>query len=238
MGAVHGCYLKYVGLSLTSWAVASLVYGSPTDITRRDLTNSTGFGVGVGNNEPPLWRFLCGTALYYSASINGFIAVLFKARRFAWLLGKDSKRGTIPFWSYCIFAPFHVPTVLYTFVHCRQMKKKGIPFASEVCSGWYIGGRYSNLLRKHWSCVIDLTVEFPELCWSQTETYYHVPLWDGNPPSIEWIEAAARVATANKEKGKVLVHCAHGVGRSTTVMCACLVKAGEFKTWEEAFEAW
>ena len=34
-----------------------------------------------------------------------------------------------------------------------------------------------------------------------------------------------------------MVHCAHGRGRSTCVMVACLVRAGLFTSWPEAFEA-
>merc|ERR1711957_740274 len=37
--------------------------------------------------------------------------------------------------------------------------------------------------------------------------------------------------------GDGLVHCAHGRGRSTTVMCACLVKFGLYPNWEAALEA-
>jgi len=230
MGAVHGCYLKYVGLSLTSWALASLIHPAP-DLTRRALDVT-------GDIQP--WRLAGATALYYSCLVNGVIAVLFRSRRFTRIIGKDSERGTIPLWSYCIFAPFHIPTMLYTYVHVKQMVKKGIPVASEVVKGWWIGGRYSHLLERKWSCVVDLTVEFPELCRAQTESYVHVPLWDGNPPTPELLEHAASTAAAALKKGGsgVLVHCAHGVGRSTTVMCACLVRVGKFSTWEEAFEAW
>ena len=55
-----------------------------------------------------------------------------------------------------------------------------------------------------------------------------------NPP--EKIEEAATFAVEARKKGDVLVHCAHGRGRSTTLMCAALVKAGLFATWEDAFE--
>ena len=37
-------------------------------------------------------------------------------------------------------------------------------------------------------------------------------------------------------RGLVNVHCAHGRGRSTTVLAACLVRAGRASTWEEAFK--
>jgi len=32
------------------------------------------------------------------------------------------------------------------------------------------------------------------------------------------------------------VHCAHGRGRSTTAMCAALVRAGVCRDWRSAFE--
>jgi len=231
MGAVHGCYLKYVGVSLTSWALASLLHPAP-DLARRAL-DATG--------DAPPWRLAGATALYYSCLVNGLIAVLFKSRRGTGIIGKDSEKGTIPLWSYCIFAPFHLPTMLYTYVHAQQMARKGIPVASEVVPGWWIGGRYGHLLGRRWSCVVDLTVEFPERCRAHAAAYVHVPLWDGNPPTPEQLEhAASAAAAALKQGGRdggVLVHCAHGVGRSTTVMCACLVRVGKFSTWEEAFEA-
>lgn len=35
----------------------------------------------------------------------------------------------------------------------------------------------------------------------------------------------------------VYVHCAHGHGRSVGVLCACLVMAGHFATYQEALAA-
>jgi len=84
-----------------------------------------------------------------------------------------------------------------------------------------------------------LTVEFPESTINRTTAYLSVPTWDGVPASPALLDAGAEFALAAKEthpNGNILVHCAHGRGRSTTMMCACLVKAGLYPNWEEAFE--
>ena len=54
------------------------------------------------------------------------------------------------------------------------------------------------------------------------------------PPPPEKIELAAQAAARCIKEGAVMVHCAHGRGRSTTVMVACLVRAGLHADWEEA----
>jgi len=121
MGAVNGCYMKYVAVSSLSLAVASLIQ-SPPEFTSLALDATS-------------VRLAAAVTMYYSCLVNGLIAVLFKSRRFTGIIGKDSRKGTIPRWSYCVFAPFHIPTMLYTSVHAKQMVKKGIPVASEVVKG-------------------------------------------------------------------------------------------------------
>ena len=85
--------------------------------------------------------------------------------------------------------------------------------------------------------IIDLTAEFPELCINRTRHYLNVPCWDGQPPSPLDIDRAAKLCASRHLEGDVLVHCAHGKGRSTCVLCACLVRAGLFSTWRDAFDA-
>lgn len=194
-----------------------------------------------------------GPALYlgYSFVLNGVIALLFKLETGMGIIGKDPTTGSIPTWSYILFAPFHIPTLLYTHIHTLKgtykvegkpgeaPKKEKVPVASMVQPGWYVGGCYAHQLNKEWTCVIDLTVEFPESCIETTKEYLSVPTWDGIPASPDQLEDAANFAVEARKKhggGDVLVHCAHGRGRSTTMMCACLVKEGLFKNWEEAFE--
>jgi hypothetical protein len=109
-----------------------------------------------------------------------------------------------------------------------------VPVATEVQPGWYVGGCYGHLLNKTWGGIIDLTVEFPES--SVGKHYVNAPTWDGVPLSPAQLESVGNFAVSARQHGDVLVHCAHGRGRSTTVMCVCLVKAGLYENWKDAFE--
>lgn len=242
MGAVHGVYLKYVGLSVLSYAgYALLMSGADAAVIAEDATMLAAMA------SLPFSTAISAAIMGYSALINGAIAIMFKLKRGMSVIGKNDKNGTIPLWSYIVFFPFHLPSILYTHIHTRmgttttktpngQVQKTVVPVASEVQPGWWIGGCYSHELNKQWAGIIDQTVEFPESCIGQTKEYYLLPTWDGVPATPEQLEDAATFAVAARQNGDVLVHCAHGRGRSTTVMCACLVKDGLFPTWQEAFE--
>lgn len=243
MGAVHGVYLKYVGLSAISYAGYSylLTTGDAAEL----LSTTEGFRrlvSSVVKNPTALsmteLKIVAAAILKYSTILNGTIAALFKAEVGMGLIGKDPTTGQIPLWSYILYFPFHLPSILYTRIHAAKdrQKKPPVPTASEVQDGWYVGGMYADSMNKKWGGIVDLTVEFPERCFDCTESYKLVASWDGVPPSPEKIEEAASFAVEARKKGDVLVHCAHGRGRSTTLMCAALVKAGLFATWEEAFE--
>ncbi len=259
MGTVHGVYLKYVGLSALSYAGLSYLSkndkGSP--LTTWQLLGYSAKTVlslltvpgrsSLAGNTVSLWRAVPSLILGYSVLINGVIALLFKLESGMWIIGKDRKTGQIPKWSYYLFFPFHLPTKLYTALHLlkdkKLVEKNGVvahkcPVATEVQPGWWVGGCHGHELNKDWAGVIDLTVEFPETTIKRTRAYLSMPTWDGVPATPEQLEEAANFAVRAKEDGNgdILVHCAHGRGRSTTVMCACLVKAGLFETWEEAFD--
>lgn len=271
MGAVHGVYLKYVGLSAISFAGYHMMMGNvgpmdPLPLSSTDrllLATSSGISDGSGGAMMPLLRIGTSYVLGYSALLNGGIAAMFKLRRGMSLIGKDRRRGTIPLWSYALFFPFHIPTYAYTWIHTKlgkmkpfskdseaksrgKAKKVPVPVASEVQPGWWVGGCYANRLKKEWAGVVDLTVEFPERCRHHTMRYLCLPTWDGVPCSPEQLEDAAIFCVQaredwTREKGaegepNILIHCAHGRGRSTTVMCAALVKMGLFANWEEALE--
>eukprot|EP00440_Ansanella_granifera_P045189 gb/GFBE01048971.1/.p1 GENE.gb/GFBE01048971.1/~~gb/GFBE01048971.1/.p1 ORF type:complete len:292 (+),score=32.22 gb/GFBE01048971.1/:1-876(+) len=220
MGLVHGVYLKYVAVSAGAGLAANTVVGWETDSTVEDVCR-----MGL--------LFL----LAQTCVVNGAVAVAFKLRVGMRALGKDPERGTIPLWSYVVFFGFHGPTWLYTSWSRRLDRIHEVPVASEVEPGWWIGGRYAAELGREFAGTVDLTCEFPEGCITMTEQYLLLPCWDGVPPSPDLLDHAANFAVSARAHGHVMVHCAHGRGRSTTVLCACLVKAGMYATWEDAFEA-
>lgn len=119
--------------------------------------------------------------------------------------------------------------------------RKGVPHLSKIKEKWYIGDIYAAGDDKDitWSGIVDLTSEYTEsidLKSKSTETsYLNIPLWDSIPPTPIQIEQAASFLSERSKYGPVLVHCAHGVGRSTTVLVAGLVSAGEAENIEEAF---
>lgn len=277
MGTVHGVYLKYVGLSALS--LYGYSYFMRDDATGDKVTLSQLLGYSLprtlmlamtptsaestaasngsssSSSLSMSWRSLVPALVFgYSAVVNGVIAVLFKLEIGMGILGKNRTTGTIPKWSYVVFFPFHIPTLIYTHIHTLHGKHgkkphKHVPVATEVQPGWWVGGWYAHELNKEdgWAGVIDLTVEFPETCMDHTRAYLSLPTWDGVPCTPAQLEQAATFAvqaqaaasqssTTGGASNDVLVHCAHGRGRSTTVLCACLVKAGLFGTWQEAFE--
>jgi len=241
MGAVHGVYLKYVGLSALSYVGCRLLQ---PETTEDGVLLSSTLGLTVGRSLS--WSLLPCLLLGYACVVNGLIAVLFVTERGMMILGKDPRTGTIPWWSYLIWCPFHIPTRLYTHLHTwygKYLHTPPVPVATEVQPGWWIGGCYGHELNKTWAGIVDLTVEFPET--AQAQAYVSAPTWDGIPLAPADLERVALFAVAAQKqtpkpggatRGDVLVHCAHGRGRSTTVMCACLVKAGLYDHWQTAFE--
>mmetsp|Transcript_8205 Transcript_8205/g.23582 ORF Transcript_8205/g.23582 Transcript_8205/m.23582 type:complete len:284 (+) Transcript_8205:169-1020(+) len=249
MGTVHGVYLKYVGLSALSYAGYSFLQSAGAAAGAGPSIRMMMEGSG-GSSEASrqLIKALPALVMGYSTILNGAIAVLFKLEWGMGLIGKNRETGQIPLWSHILFFPFHIPTLLYTHIHTRtftckvkdpksgKSETKRVPVATEVQPGWWVGGCYGHELNMDWGGIIDLTVEFKEASRDRTKHYLSAPTWDGVPATPAQLEHAANFAVMAKQEGDVLVHCAHGRGRSTTVMCACLVKAGLFETWEQAFE--
>lgn len=56
-------------------------------------------------------------------------------------------------------------------------------------------------------------------------------------PAVERVEEGVEWLLQQRAAGRpVYVHCAHGHGRSTVVLCAALVASGHADTFQEAFD--
>lgn len=165
MGAVHGVYLKYVGLSAISYAGYTCVVASSPEAA--EFASMSGglrmlhsFSSDNGNipDVKALIKYTSAAILKYSYLLNGTIACLFKLEKGMTLIGKNSKTGQIPFWSYVLYFPFHLPSILYTKIHARndRKKKKPVPTASEVQPGWWVGGRFVYRLK---DCILNISLK-------------------------------------------------------------------------------
>lgn len=90
MGTVFGVYLKYVVIAVAGALASTATRGQ--------------------NSE---WTFT-SAFLMYVAVVNAIISCCFLSCRGMSLIGKRSKDGSIPFWSYVVWGGFHLPTYIYT----------------------------------------------------------------------------------------------------------------------------
>jgi len=161
------------------------------------------------------------------------VGLLVFTQKCPWLIGKDRDEGSIPWWSWVQWWSFHGTNRLFALIAKHH---KGVETATEVYPGFYVGGWFSYELGVEWDAVVDLCCELPKRC--KAKKYLCCPQWDGVTTCEDVAVAASLLVEESKKAGKggkVLVHCAHGVGRSTTVMRAALVEAGFFKDTDESF---
>ncbi|GAB5369760.1 hypothetical protein AAMO2058_001433400 [Amorphochlora amoebiformis] len=150
------------------------------------------------------------------------------------LLGKGAN-GLIPWWSYIAFAPFHL---LYQLrLHTRRALMSEPLASSDFRGVWHIGGwpsdgkRLPPMVQSVIDCTCELPREFTVGRKSMVKEYLCVPLWDAMGPTINQLDHAARWAVSQRSLNRsVLIHCAHGHGRSATVLCAALVASGEARS--------
>ncbi|KAK9823004.1 hypothetical protein WJX81_005381 [Elliptochloris bilobata] len=138
------------------------------------------------------------------------------------LLGKD-RDGVIGWWAWPLFWPYHL--ALRVKLHYQRWVSTE-PLYSRIADGWYLGGwpAHGDLVPPGGPAVVDVTCELPR---RHSQPYSNVPVWDTHAPTPAQIEAGVRWALRQREAGRpVYVHCAHGHGRSTVVLCAALIRTG------------
>lgn len=171
---------------------------------------------------------------------------------------QDPVTGRFPWWSWVLFWPYHVS--LRLLLRLKQLKNAQseplwncvtkdqqwyacvVAMCCRCCCAtpsWfhrYIGGwpsSTSQLPRGGNVAVVDVTAELPAT--ARGLAYRCLPVWDTTAPTARQIAGAATWALEQRRAGRaVLVHCAHGHGRSCVVLCAILVAAGVCQDEREA----
>jgi len=104
---------------------------------------------------------------------------------------------------------------------------------------YYLGGwpHEADALPPGVSAVLDVTAELPKVVASEGG-YLNLRVWDTHGPSPAQIDTAVGwIAEARRSGKKVFVHCAHGHGRSVTVLAAALLAQREEEGGGEGAES-
>ncbi|GMH36427.1 hypothetical protein BSKO_04295 [Bryopsis sp. KO-2023] len=178
------------------------------------------------------------TAVLYAlgqVAATGFIVSLaatdFAAKKTTGLLGKGNT-GKVGLWSCCVFWPYHLGLRVKLWWRRTHSAE---PLFHEIIPGWFLGGwpKNASSLPPGNPSVMDVTCELPRT--HNVGSYLCLPTWDTHGPTTSMIEEGVEWAFKEKESGApIYIHCAHGHGRSATILCACLIKDGQASTMEEA----
>lgn len=147
-----------------------------------------------------------------------------------WLLQKRTD-GHISLASKLLFWPYHAGLRGKLWV---QRRKSTEPLYDQVTEQLYIGGwpEQATWLPAGQPSVLDVTCELPR---THSNHYLNLPCWDTQAPNAAQIQHGVEWTIRELGEGRsCYIHCAHGHGRSATVLAAVLIATGKAKTAEEA----
>jgi protein tyrosine phosphatase (PTP) superfamily phosphohydrolase (DUF442 family) len=118
----------------------------------------------------------------------------------------------------------------------RRIVEPGLPDFGKLNANVWRSGQptqrgYAKLAEMHVKTIVNLRAEFPEEKdrIPAGVQYFQIPITDQTPPTDEQAKQFLQIVT-NPNNWPVLVHCAHGEGR-TGVMCALVRYA--LDGWED-----
>ncbi|KAG7669411.1 putative Uncharacterized protein YnbD [Nannochloris sp. 'desiccata'] len=172
-----------------------------------------------------LWH-IAGTGIVISIAASSKFA-----RHSTWLLGKR-KDGTINPVSKMLLWPYHAGLRAKLAI---QRHVSSEPAWDQITPTYFIGAWPSEqaLVPAAHPAVLDVTCELP--LQVRPPAYKMIPVWDTHSPLPDQIDDAVVWAQEQERQGRqILIHCAHGHGRSATVLCAILVANGQAQSIAEA----
>ncbi|KAH3758248.1 Dual specificity phosphatase [Pelomyxa schiedti] len=160
------------------------------------------------------------------------------------LTWKRPEDGKIPWLMLLLWAPWIGAQLASLYFKRVFLPFKGLPVISQIHDGLFLGGfpafikfddPWKSQSKLPFDSVLDLTCEISSV--HNFGDYLNIPTWDCTAVLPSNIERAVSWVVAHRKAGKsVLIHCCYGVGRSATVMCAVLLRAGVCSTIEEALK--
>ncbi len=146
------------------------------------------------------------------------------------IFGKQAN-GTLPFWSWLIFLPLLLYTILVWRIACLLSRE---PAQNMVTSDLVVGRRlYPSEVDGEFANYIDLTSEFSEpTAIRHLPAYQCFPILDGGIPRIEDLNNAIN----RLRPGRTFIHCAQGHGRTGLFAIAVLLKRGLIQNVDEGLE--
>ena len=125
-------------------------------------------------------------------------------------------------------------------LHVHTGSLTGLDY-NEITDGIYIGtnqcctlGLSDVLKREHIQCDISLEEKKIDQPYG-VEVYVWIPIKDHFVPSLDQLRFGVdTLKSLVSQKKKIYIHCKNGHGRSSTLMCAYLMKARAI-SFEEAF---
>jgi hypothetical protein len=170
---------------------------------------------------------------FWTAAVFSIVALGFFSRTLQSAPGKDPKTGSISLWRLLIFLPYYTVVLFIMIFGIVNSWLRGLDSYTRLTGDVYVGDYFSSWSKGvSWGSIVDITNELPRL--GRSSQYLNIPSWDGTPPSPTEIQRG--VEFMSKCKKPVLVHCAHGKGRSVTVVVAFLRFSGTCKTIQDAIE--
>ena len=174
--------------------------------------------------------------LLAQTAIGGFAVALAStkslAKRTTRLLGKSARTGAIALIPFLAFFPFSAAIRTKLLLRRRHGSE---PLYSKVTGGYYIGGwpHEQGALPEEDAAVVDCTCELPR---AHKNPYLCCLTWDTHSPSCESYDKGVEFALKQRrDLGRsVLVHCAHGHGRSAAMLSAILIAEGMADSIDEA----
>lgn len=172
--------------------------------------------------------------LWYVASAGMTVAVAATerfARHTTGLLGKTPE-GTISPLGLAVFWPYHLGLRTKLAIQRRVSSERSW---DQITPQYFLGAWPSEeaLVPVIKPAILDVTCELP--LQVKPPVYKVLPVWDTHAPTVAQIEQGVQFGVEQAATGRpVLVHCAHGHGRSATLLAAILIAEGTAQNIEQA----